>query len=70
MNFHEAFFIHFQDDFTVFVFVVGVDGVRSVHALKIGLGHAGRKACFRPILAFERINAGYNVFVGQKQAVE
>ena len=70
MDFHKTVFIDFQYDFTVFIFVVGVDGVRSVHTLKIGLGHAGRKACFRPVFAFERINAGYNVFIGQEQAVE
>ena len=70
MNLHKAFFIDFQDDFAVFIFVVGVDGVRSVHALEIGLGHAGRKACLGPVFAFERINTGHNVFIGQEQAVE
>ena len=70
MDFHKTVFIYFQDDFAVFIFVVGIDGVRSVHALEIGLGHAGRKACLGPVFAFERINSGYNVFIGQKQAVE
>ena len=70
MNLHKAFFIDFQDDFAVFIFVVGIDGVRSVHALEVGLGCAGRKACLGPVFAFERINAGYNVFIGQEQAVE
>ena len=70
MNFHKTVFIHFQDDFTIFVFVAGVNGIRSVHALEVGLGRAGRNTFFRPIFAFERINACYNVFVCQKQAVE
>ena len=38
MNLHKAFFIDFQDDFAVFIFVVGIDGVRSVHALENRLG--------------------------------
>ena len=70
MNFHKTVFIDFQYDFTVFIFFAGVDGIRSVHALEVGLGRAGRNAFFRPVVAFERINACYNVFVCQKQTVE
>ena len=70
MDFHKTVFIDFQYDFTVFIFVVGVDGVRSTYAQN-RLGHAGRKACFGPVFAFERKNAWLPTSLsGQEQAVE
>ena len=70
VDFHKAFFIDAQHDFAVFVFIACVDGVGSVHPLEIRLGRTGGNAFIRPVFAFQRINAGNDVFIRQQQAVE